>query len=138
MLGILILLMLASFRLDKENGRQGEADMNHDNVSLSRASLSSCLASQLAQPNALHLVVAALFEYQACPPTRWRNIRAQVDGVDFIPDARSDLPGLILRQIGVAAKVRCPVTKRCLAQPQEALDIPLVQVQFVGIYIDRE
>src|SRR5262245_8592866 len=92
----------------------------------------------LSELDAGYGVICRLFQYQMRALARRQDVLAKVQSVDVVPDLEGGGPGLVIRQVGVAVKVRIRIDKHGLAKTQETVDIPLPDVTFLGIDVNRE
>ena len=83
-------------------------------------------------------MVRALLEDEVRPLARRNDVLAQVHQVDVPPDAFRRLHGLFLAQVRIVVEVGFRFPERGVPQPQEAIDVPLLQVVFLRLHVNRE
>ena len=94
--------------------------------------------SELAQLDALDVVVGALAQNGGGAVLRRLHVGDEVWQVDALPDRGGTGDGLFVAQFGVAVEVGVRVGEGRAAQTQEAVDVPLTDVALAGIDEDAE
>src|SRR6476660_185940 len=87
--------------------------------------------SVLAEPDAPDGVVGALLQHEVGAGAGGRDIVTQVHGIDLAPDGIGDAGGCALVELGEVVEEGALVEERGLAQGQEPLGVPGVDVLLV-------
>src|SRR5215471_19885582 len=80
---------------------------------------------QLSQPHLIDRMIFALAQDETGAGASGQNIVAQIDHVDPLPNPLRGPGGLRIGEPAIAMEVRTRILKRCAAQVEKALDVPL-------------
>ena len=83
-------------------------------------------------------MVGVLAEHQVGAGAGGGDVLDEVGLVDGVPDPGGLVDGLVVGEGGVLAEVRRRVAEGRLAQPQEAVDVPALDVGERGVDVDGE
>ena len=81
---------------------------------------------------------ASLLHHHLRPLPRRSHIPHQVHQVDPLPHVDGKRLRLLIRHLGKAMEVRARIAERRALQQQEALHVPLPDVLFGGVHVDRK
>src|SRR3954451_14132582 len=106
-----------------------------------RSPAGSAALNGRSEPPELHLgdpMIGALLQHERRAGLGRGDVLAQVASVDLAPDEARRLDRVLLGEVGIVAEEAVGILEHRLAQREEPVDVPALDVAFVGVQIDAE
>src|SRR5688572_27913000 len=90
------------------------------------------------QAHATYAMIGILVEDQRRPIAGWKDVGFQVHKVDLSPDTATLGNRLLIGEAYITMEIRCRIAESCVAKGEEPCDVPLLDIDRIGIDIDGE